>query len=266
MQARAFLGSVVSIAMLSAGLAEARIVPKQIKYAQGGTNFEGVLVFDDAKPGPHPGILVLPEWWGVNNYAKNRARQLAEMGYIAFVADMYGGGKATSDPKQAEAWSGEVYSKPGALAARSKAALDALRNEQGVDKAHLGAIGFCFGGTALLKLVYSGEKLDGAVVFHGGLVAPDANEQKQIHASLAILHGAEDTFTKPEEIDKMRKALEGAKADWYMVTYAQAQHAFTNPDADKFKIPGIGYNATAAKRSWEEMQRFFDEKFGAKKK
>lgn len=262
MQARAIFLSLVLAALLSAGFAEARVVPKPVKYTLDGTHYEGVLVFDDAKPGPRPGVLVLPEWWGLNDYAKNRARQLAEMGYIAFVADMYGGGKVTRDVKQAEAWSGEVYSKPGAFAARSKAALDALRNEQGVDKAHLGAIGFCFGGTALLKLVYSGEKLDGAVVFHGGLMAPDANEQKQIHASLAILHGAEDTFTKPEEIEKMKKALEGAKADWYMVTYAQAQHAFTNPEADKFKIPGIGYNEKAAKRSWAEMEHFFRVQLG----
>jgi len=266
MQARAILVCIVSVSLLCAGAAQARIISKPLKYTQEGTSLEGVMVYDDSKPGPRPGVLVLPEWWGINDYAKGRARQLAEMGYITFVADMYGGGKATRDAKQAEAWSGELYGKPGLFAARSKAALDVLRKEQGVDANHVAAIGFCFGGTALLKLAYSGEKLDGAVVFHGGLMAPDANEQKQIHTSLAILHGAEDTFTKPEEIEKMRKAFEAAKVDWYMVTYAHAQHAFTNPDADKVKIPGIGYNAIAAKRSWEEMQRFFDEKFATKKK
>ena len=266
MQARAILVSLVSISMLCAGAAQARIISKPIKYTHEGANLEGVMVYDDSKPGPRPGVLVVHEWWGLNDYAKSRARQLAEMGYIAFAADMFGGGKQTKDPKQAEAWYNEAVSKPGLLAGRSKAALEVLRKEQGVDQNHIAAIGFCFGGSTVLKLAYSGEKLDGVVAFHPGVIPPDATEQKQIKTSIVVLYGEEDKFSKPEDIAAMRKAFEANKVDWYMVNYAQAVHAFTNPEADKFKIPGIGYNEKAAKRSWEEMQRFFDEKFGAKKK
>jgi dienelactone hydrolase len=153
---------------------------------------------------------------------------------------------------------------PGLLAARSKAGLDILRKQPQVDKSHLAAIGFCFGGGTVLQLAYSGEPLDGVVSFHGSLAPPDDTQAKQIHTSIVILHGAEDGFIKPETIDAVRKSLDGAKVDWYMVSYANAVHAFTNPDADSFKIPGIGYNEKAATRSWDEMQRFFNEKFAKK--
>jgi dienelactone hydrolase len=209
-------------------------------------------------------VLVVHEWWGLNDYIKHRTEQLAQMGYVAFAADMYGGARNTRDPKQAQAWMSAAEGAPGLLAARSKAGLDILRRQPQTDRKHLAAIGFCFGGTTVLQLAYSGEPLDGVVTFHGGLVAPDETQAKQIKTSIVILHGAEDGFVKPETIDAVRKSLDGAKVDWYMVSYANAVHAFTNPDADSFHIPGIGYNEKAAKRSWEEMQRFFNEKFTRK--
>src|SRR5262249_37550573 len=137
MHARTILVSLVSLSLLCAGAAQARIISKPIKYTHDGANLEGVMVYDDSKPGPRPGVLVVHEWWGLNDFTKGRARQLAEMGYIAFAADMFGGGKQTKDPKQAQAWYAEATSKPGLLASRSKAALEVLRKEQGVDPNHL---------------------------------------------------------------------------------------------------------------------------------
>jgi len=247
--------------LLFAAAAQAKIVTKSIDYEQGGEKLKGYLAYDDAKRGARPGVLVVHEWWGLNDYVKHRAEQLAQMGYVAFAPDMYGGAKVTRDPKEAQAWSSAVAGKPGLLAARSKAGLDILRQQPQTDKSHLAAIGFCFGGGTVLQLAYSGEPLDGVVTFHGSLAPPDDTQAKQIKSSIVILHGAEDGFVKPETIDAVRKSLDGAKVDWYMVSYANAVHAFTNPDADSYKIPGIAYNEKAATRSWEEMQRFFHEKW-----
>jgi dienelactone hydrolase len=251
--------------LLACGLAQARVTAKAINYEQDGQKLQGFLVNDETKPGPRPGVLVVPEWWGVNDYVKSRARQLAEMGYVAFVADMYGNAKVTRDPKEAQALSSAVGGKPGLMAARSKAALEVLKQQPQTDKAHLAAIGFCFGGTTVLQLAYSGEPLDATVTFHGGLAAPTDEQAKNLKTSILVLHGAEDGFTKPETIESLKKTLDANKADWYMVTYAHAVHAFTNPEADSFKIPGIGYNEKAARRSWDEMQAFFKERFASKK-
>ncbi|MGE5616305.1 MAG: dienelactone hydrolase family protein [Bacillota bacterium] len=244
-------------ALFAAVGAHARIVTQTVDYSQDGKTMKGYLAYDDARSGARPGVLVIHEWWGLNEYVKGRARQLAEMGYVAFAADMFGGGKATTDPKEAEALYNAVEGTPGLTAARAKAGLDVLRKQKGVDPNRVAAIGFCFGGTSVLRLAYSGEPLKAAVTFHGGLVAPKPDEAAHIRTPILVLHGAEDSFVTPETITQMTKAFDAAKVDWYMVTYARAVHAFTNPDADKFHIPGIGYNEKAATRSWDEMKRFF---------
>lgn len=248
---------------LACGLAQAKVVTKDIAYEQGGQKLRGYLAYDDAKSGPRPGVLVIHEWWGLNDYTKSRTRQLAEMGYVAFAADMFGAGRVTRDPKQAEEWYGMV-ANGNLMAPRSKAGLDVLRQQPQTDKSKLAAIGFCFGGSTVLQLAYSGEPLKATVTFHGGLMPPSEAQLANIKSPILILHGAEDAFTKPEEIDQVRVALDKGKVDWYMVTYANAVHAFSNPDADSFKIPGIAYNEKAARRSWAEMQDFFREQFTRK--
>ena len=251
----------LAFAFAAASLAQAKVATKDIAYEQDGQKLEGYLAYDDAKSGPRPGVLVIHEWWGLNDYVKSRTKQLAEMGYVAFAADMYGDHKVTRDAKQAQEWSGAFYSTPAKFAARSKAGLDVLRSQPQTDKSRLAAIGFCFGGSTVLQLAYSGEPLKATVTFHGGLMPPQESQLAQIKSPILILHGAEDGFIKPETIDQVRTSLDKAKVDWYMVTYANAVHAFTNPDADSFKIPGIGYNEKAARRSWAEMQDFFREQF-----
>ena len=237
--------------------AHGKVVEKNIDYQYNGQTMKGYLAYDDAKRGPRPGVLVVHEWWGLNDYVRGRTRQMAEMGYVAFAPDMYGDGQVTRDPKVAGEWSGKVRPE---LATRAKAGLEILKKQRGVDAQHLGAMGFCFGGSTVLALAYSGEDLKGVVTFHGGLFPPQ--DATKIKSSIAILHGEADTFVTPETIAQVKEALEKAKVDWYMVTYAQAVHAFTNPDADSFGIPGIAYNEKAEKRSWAEMQRFFQERLG----
>ena len=256
--------STLALAALMSAAVEAKVVTRTVEYQHEGQALKGYLAYDDARSGPRPGILVVHEWWGLNDYTRSRTRQLAEMGYVAFAPDMFGDGKTTRDPKEAQAWASAVGSKPGLMAARAKAGLDVLRKQPQTSVEQLGAIGFCFGGNAVLQLAYAGVNLaGGAVSFHGLLAVPDAQQARQIKSTILVLHGAEDTFIKPETIEAMRKALDAAKADWFMVTYANAVHAFTNPDADSFKIPGIGYNEKAAKRSWDEMARFFKTQFGS---
>jgi dienelactone hydrolase len=186
---------------------------------------------------------------------------VASLGYVAFAPDMYGDGKTTDDPKQAGAWSGEVR-KAGELAPRAKAGLEVLLKQPHVSKDRIGAMGFCFGGSTVLALAYSGADLRGVVTFHGSLFPPDETQRTRIKAPIAILHGEKDPFVKPETIAAVKEALDAGHVDWYMVTYANAVHAFTNPKADDYHIPGIGYNEKAAKRSWEEMKHFFRVQLG----
>jgi dienelactone hydrolase len=257
------LASILGLAFVC-GIAQAKVVTKTISYEQGGQKLEGYLAYDDAKAGPRPGVLVIHEWWGLNDYTKGRARQLAEMGYVAFAADMFGAGRVTRDPKQAQEWYAMV-DKGGLMAPRSKAGLDVLRQQPQTDKSKLAAIGFCFGGSTVLQLAYSGEPLNAAVTFHGGLMPPSDAQLANIKSPILILNGADDAYVKQETIDQVRVALDKAKVDWYFVNYAHAVHAFTNPDADSYKLPNIGYNEKAARRSWSEMQDFFKEQFAARK-
>lgn len=241
---------------LCANAVDAKIVTQNVDYQYAGKTMKGYLAYDDARSGPRPGVLVVHEWWGLNDYIRGRTRQMAEMGYVAFAPDMYGDGKVTTDPKEAGALSGGVQ-RSNELAPRAKAGLDVLRKLKQVDGKRLGAMGFCFGGSTVLALAYSGEDFKGAVTFHGGIFPPDEKQRSQIKPSIAILHGEKDTFMPAEDITKTKQALDAGKVDWFMVSYANAVHGFTNPDADKFKIPGLAYNEKAATRSWDEMKRFF---------
>ncbi|HXS51312.1 MAG TPA: dienelactone hydrolase family protein [Usitatibacter sp.] len=246
----------LALCVLFAAPAQARIVGKTIEYKYNDMTMKGYLAYDDAKKGARPGVLVVHEWWGLNDYIKERTRQVAALGYVAFAPDMYGEGKVTNDPKQAGAWAGEVV-ESGERAARAKAGLAVLLRQANVKKDDIGAMGFCFGGGTVLALAYSGEKLRGVATFHGSLFAPSDEERTRIHAPILIMQGEKDPFVKPETIQQVKDALDAAHADWYMVTYADAVHAFTNPKADDYHVPGIGYNEKAAKRSWAEMEHFF---------
>jgi dienelactone hydrolase len=254
------LGIWVLAAALWPVTAAAQVVFRTLDYTAGDVQARGYLAYDDAITGKRPGVLVVHEWWGLNDYAKARTRQLAEQGYVALAADMYGDGRTTTDPKQAGEWAGKVKGSP-ALRTRAEAALRTLAGLEQVDPKRLAAIGFCFGGTAALELAYSGADLAGAVAFHAGLTVPNAEDAGRIKAKLLILHGAEDPYTSPETLRSLSTALDQAHVDWQMVQYGGAVHAFTNPAAGNRPETGAAYDETAARRAWAAMQAFFKELF-----
>lgn len=244
----------------------AKLVTKTVNYEQNGTKLTGYLAYDDGVTGKGkvPGVVVFPEWWGLNGYIKGRAEQLAKMGYIAFAADMYGNGESTTEPAKAKELAGQFYGKP-LMAERGQAALDQLLKTDLVDENKVAAIGFCFGGSTSLALAYTGAPLTGVVTFHGGLIPAPADAAGKVKGKFLILHGALDPLVNKEAVDSFLKSMNDGKFDFQFVEYSGAVHGFTNPDADKAHaagLDGLGYNAEAAARSWNQMKVFFSEIFG----
>lgn len=247
--------------------ASAEITTKTVSYEHAGTQFQGYLAYDSSvtPEAKRPGVLVIPEWWGITDYIKGRAKQLASMGYVAFVADMYGNGMSTTDAKEAKELAGKLYGSPE-MAARAQAGLDQLLKSGLADSSKVAAIGFCFGGTACQMLAYSGAPIAGLVSFHGGLMPPSPEQVKNIHCKVLMLNGSIDPNIKPDAIIAFEKALDNGHIDYQFINYSGALHAFTNPGATEMaKKNGmegvIGYNETAARRSWAQMKTFFDEIF-----
>ena len=257
---------------LAAMSAQASIVTRDIDYEQNGVKLRGFLAYDDAtaKAGKLPGVLVVHEWWGLNDYVKGRAVKLANLGYVAFALDMYGRGVLATDPKAAGELAGQFRGKP-LMAERAQAGLDQLLGTGLVDPSRGAAIGYCFGGSTVQALAYAGAPLAGIVSFHGGLVPASADAAARLKAKILICHGALDPSLKREDIDAYVKSLDDGKVDYRFVQYAGALHAFTNPDADAIAAanPGmkgfIGYSPSADRRSWADMRVFFDEIFAPAK-
>jgi dienelactone hydrolase len=258
--------------LVTATVSSAKVITRGIAYEHAGVKLEGYLAYDDAKvsaQNPAPGVLVVPEWWGLNDYAKGRAVQLAELGYVAFATDMYGAGVVTVDPKKAGELAGQFYGKP-LMAQRARAGLDQLLASPLVDKARVAAIGYCFGGAVSQALAYSGAPLVGIVSFHGSLIPASPEAAAANRAKFLVCHGAVDPFIKPEELAAFLKSMNDGKFDYQFVSYAGAIHAFTNPKADEVAketglVGGIGYNASADRRSWAHLRVFFEEIFAVKK-
>src|SRR5580692_544313 len=257
----------LTLLILAVGMTvQGKLVTKTVSYEQNGTKLEGYLAYDDAatEKGKVPGVVVFPEWWGLNNYIKSRADQLANMGYVAFAADMFGDGQSTTELAKAKEFASQFYGKP-LMAERAQAALDQLLKTGMVDESKVAAIGFCFGGATSLALAYTGAPLAGVVTFHGGLIPAPADAAQKTKAKFLILHGALDPLVNKEAVDSFLKSMNDGKFDFQFVEYSGAVHAFTNPDAGKFNmdgLDGVGYNAEAATRSWNQMKVFFEEIFG----
>ena len=240
-----------------------KIVTQPVNYQQNDTILEGYLAYDDAVSGRRPGVLVVHEYWGLNEFARNKAEEVAKMGYVALAVDMYGRGKVTRDPEEARKWAGHVRSTP-LMRERAKAGLQTLARHDLVDAGRLAAIGFCFGGTTVLELAYSGADVRGAASFHGGLTVPQAEEMKNIKASLLVLHGADDPHVKAEAVDAFLKAMKQGNVDWQMILFGNTVHSFTNPEAGSDPSKGVAYNPQAATRSWKYLRIFLEEIFGQK--
>lgn len=252
--------AVIITALFSAHV-HAKVVSRTITYHDGQTALQGFLAWNDAIDGKRPGVLVVHEWWGLNDYARSRAKQLARLGYVAFALDMYGEGKVTEHPQEAGEWAGVIRRNVAKWQKRAMAGLDVLRQQETVDQRRLAAIGYCFGGATVCQLAYSGANLNGVVSFHGSLPVPEPGPASPINAKMLICHGAADNFVPDAQVAKFQSALEQAGVDWQMIHYSGAKHSFTNPGADKRGIDGLRYNKAADVRSWQHMQTFFDEIF-----
>lgn len=254
--------------VLSAGtlaVAAPNIKTESIQYKQGDQVLEGYLAYDASRKGKLPGVLVVHEWMGLDDYAKSRARELAAQGYVAFAADIYGKGVVVKDLKQAAELAGKYKSDRPLLRERIRAAYDVLAKDQHVNPDQIAAIGFCFGGTTVLELARSGAPVKGVVSFHGGLDSPTPQDAKNIKAKILVLHGAIDPFVKPAEVAGFQKEMDDAKVDYQLISYANAVHKFSNPEAGSNVASGAAYNPVVEKRSFAAMGQFFQELFGPRK-
>ncbi len=232
-----------------------------VSYKDGDVELTGYIYWEDAFSGKRPGILVVHEWWGLNDYAKLRAEMLAEMGYVAFAADMYGGGKITRHADDAKGWMQQITANVDAWQRRALLGLEQLKAHPKVDTERLAAIGYCFGGATVMQLAYAGAELDGVVSFHGSLPPAAEGQAEQIKGRILIAHGDADGFVPAERIQAFKQALSDADVDWEMDIYSGARHGFTNPYADGYGMAGIAYHEAADRRSWMRMLRFFEEIF-----
>lgn len=209
-----------------------------------------------------PGVLVVHEWWGRNEYALGRAKRIAqELGYVTMAVDMYGDAKTTQAIPEAMKWSSEVYGKP-LMAQRAQAALDALARDGRVDTNNVAILGYCFGGTTSIELAYSGADLKGAISFHGTPGAPTPAQAAQTKAALLILTGAADPMYNAQARTALADGLNQTGLRWDMVVYGQAVHSFTNPAAAGAGLPGVAYNQHADEDSWRQMAAFLKRCFG----
>ena len=232
-----------------------------VEYTHGDALLGGYLTYDDAVKGKRPGVLVVHEWWGLNDYIKKRSDKLAKLGYIAFAVDMYGKGVRAQDAQKAGELASIYLKDRQLMRARVNAGLEILKKNNLTDSKRLAAIGYCFGGTTVLELARSGADVAGVVSFHGGLTTLNPADAKNIKTKVLVLHGADDPFISKEQVfdfqDEMRKGV----VDWQMVFYGGAEHSFTNPEANGYGIKGVAYNEKADKRSWEAMKALFLEIF-----
>jgi dienelactone hydrolase len=236
---------------------------ENITYSGDGISMSGYVVYDDSNKNKRPAVLVVPEWWGLNDYPKMRARELASLGYVAMAIDMYGDGKVADNPDSAKALAGPLYMNPMKAKARIDAAIARLKSYTVVDTANIAAIGYCFGGGMLLNTVRLGDELKGVVSFHGTLLGTPARKDL-LKTKILVCHGNDDQFVSPKDVAAFKKQMDSIGADYKFIGYDSATHAFTNPHSTetglKFKMP-IAYNAKADSASWNDMKSFFTSLF-----
>jgi dienelactone hydrolase len=232
----------------------------KIEYVDGNVLLEGYCALDDSKPGKKPAVLIAPDYSGRNDFACQKAEQLAELGYVGFALDMYGNGKVGKTVEEKQALMRPLIEDRGMLRQRMLAAYETVKKLEIVNTARIGAMGFCFGGLCALDLARSGAELKGTVSFHGLLIPPQNVPAKKIHSKILVLHGYDDPLVPPTQINDFAAEMNAAHVDWQIHMYGHAVHGFTNPVAHDAKA-GIVYNNLADKRSWISMREFFAEVF-----
>lgn len=255
------------VMMTLAGLAQAEVKTQTLNYqATDGSKLVGYYAYDDAIKGPRPGVLVVHEWWGLNDYAKGRARALAALGYSALAVDMYGDGKHTEHPKDAMTFMMAAMKSSAGAAQRFDAGLELLKKQPQTNPTKIAAIGYCFGGGVVLDAARRGEPLVGVVTFHGMLATKTPAAPGTIKAKILVEHGNSDTMVTPDSVVAFKSEMDKAGADYKFVGINGAKHGFSNPDADRLgkgeKAPDIAYDKAADESSWADMQAFLKKVFG----
>jgi dienelactone hydrolase len=237
--------------------AHAAIQTREVTYKSGDTTMKGFVAWDDAIKGKTPGVLVAHEFWGLNDYARERAKKIAQLGYTALALDMYGDGKSSAHPKEAGEMFNAVMSNMDLARARFNAALEALKQQPTVDPGHIGAIGYCMGGAIVLQMARVGTDLDVVASFHGALGAKERARKGDIKAKVLVFHGEADSFVTPEQAAALKQEMKDAGADFTYVGYPGVKHSFTNPGADAIAKEfgmDIAYDARADADSWAKLQ------------
>lgn len=254
------------VLMLGATLpAGAAVKGHAVDYrAQDGTVLKGYLASDADLAGPRPGVLIVHEWWGHNDYARRRADMLAELGYTALAVDMYGDGRTADHPDDAMAFMQEVIGNMDAARGRFEAALEVLSGHETTDAEQIAAIGYCFGGGVVLEMARRGVDLDGVASFHGGLATAVPAAAGAVTSQIAVFHGGSDQMITSEHVQAFRREMDAAGASYEVVVYDDATHSFTNPAADsiatRFGMP-VAYNEAADADSWERLTVFLSDVF-----
>ena len=256
--------SVVFIGLLVNHQAFAELVTEEVTYRSGDTEMKGFLAYDNRNMQPRPGILIVHEWWGHNDYARMRARMLAAMGYTALAVDMYGDGKTANHPEDAGKFASAVGGNMPLAKARFEAALDLLKSHKTVKPDDIAAIGYCFGGGVVINMARMGVDIDGVVSFHGSLKTDNPAQAGAVKTKVRVFNGAADPFIKAEHITAFKQEMDAAGADYEFVNYPGVLHSFTNIKADevaeRFNLP-LGYDKAADEDSWAQMSDFFREIF-----
>lgn len=260
MKIYALLFAIVLISFIQ-NFSEAAVKTKTVEYNDGNTVLEGYLAYDDAIEGKRPAVLIVHEWTGIGNYIKQRAEQIAGLGYAAFAIDIYGKGIRPADSNEAAKQAGIYRSDRQLMRSRTLAGLEEAKKFPFVDQKRIAAIGYCFGGGVVLEMARSGADLKGVVSFHGNLDTPNPQDAKNIKAKVLVLHGADDPYVKQETVLAFWKEMQDAKADWQMIIYSNAVHGFTNPEHGSDPSRGAAYNKGADICSWQAMKDFFNEIF-----
>ena len=252
-------GLATAVVLLSLSPKSGNVKTREIEYRHGDTVLQGFVAWDDAARGRRPGVLVVHEWWGHNEHARHQARRLAEAGYVGLALDMFGKGKVASHPEEAQAFVAEVTKDPAVLAARFNAALEQLKRDPHVDTTRLAAIGYCFGGGVVLGMARAGAQLAAVVTFHGALATNSPAQPGNVKTRVLVLTGGADPFVPPEQVEAFKREMQAAGARFEVISYAGAKHGFTNPDAGKYGMPQLAYDAAADRESWAAMLKLFKE-------
>lgn len=250
-------------ACLVAATAAAKVQTKPVEYRGGGADLQGFLAWDDSAKGSRPGVLVIHEWWGLNEHARAQAIRLAQAGYVAFAVDMYGKGRVATHPADAKAFAQEATKDPDVTAARFDAGLAVLKQQPQVESGKIAAFGYCFGGGVALNQARAGEALSAVVTFHGSLQpARGPARPGAVKPAILVLTGAADPMIGPEKVQAFEREMKDAGANAKVIAYPNAKHAFTNPDAGKAGMEGLAYDAAADQQSWEAAMAFLKQVFG----